>query len=157
MNYVYKFISDDNRLLYIGKTKNIKNRMSSHFSKNGHLPDDCLCQVARIDFKKLDDMYDVDYIEKQLIQYFQPEYNQIYKNKKVYSIPSYLLEDWDVYKNIRPIIISDPNNQFKDKKESKPYKWGIIDILFIIISILLWFMIAYGVWNLTIDFIEMWK
>ena len=51
MPYVYRFLNSEGKIIYIGKTVNIKNRMQQHFSK-GHLPAECYRNVARIEYKK---------------------------------------------------------------------------------------------------------
>lgn len=153
MNYVYRFIDDMNSTLYIGKTNNIRSRMSSHFGVNGHLPQECLGRVARIDFKELDDAVNVEHIEKQLIRYFQPEFNQIHKNKKLNYIPQQHLEDWNVFKDIRPVIIPKPTPMVD--KEVIPYKWGVFDNMFVVVCIILWLMILYGVWSVLNDFLKL--
>lgn len=153
MNYVYRFIDDMNSTLYIGKTNNIRSRMSGHFGKNGHLPEECLSRVARIDFKELDDGVNVEHIEKQLIRYFQPEFNQVYKNRKLHSIPQQHLEDWNVFKDIRPVIVPKPAPMVD--KEVIPYKWGVFDNMFVVVCIILWCMFLYGVWNVLNDFLKL--
>lgn len=153
MNYVYRFIDDVGKILYIGQTNSINNRMSSHFGKNGHLPQICLDNVARIDFKEIDEDVDINYIEKQLIQYFQPEFNQIHKGHRLYFIPNQHLEDWKVWKNIRPVI--DPATAPNLDRKVIAYKWSAIDNMFMFVLFLLSIMIMYGLWNILNDFIKL--
>lgn len=153
MNYVYRFIDDVGKILYIGQTNSINNRMSSHFGKNGHLPQTCLDNVARIDFKEVDEDVDVNYIERQLIQYFQPEFNQVHKGHRLYFIPNQHLEDWKVWKNIRPVI--DPEAAPNLDREVIAYKWSAIDNMFMFVLFLLSIMIMYGLWNIINDFIKL--
>ena len=42
--YVYIFKNYYDEIIYVGKTKNIKNRMKQHFT-GGHLPEECYEQV----------------------------------------------------------------------------------------------------------------
>ncbi|WP_195761395.1 GIY-YIG nuclease family protein [[Clostridium] scindens] len=44
--YLYKFLDNKNQVIYVGKTENIKNRMMTHFTSSGHLPEECYQSVA---------------------------------------------------------------------------------------------------------------
>ena len=75
MNYVYCFKNYYDEIIYVGKTKNIKNRMRQHFME-GHLPEDCYQQVARVFYAETGiSKYDTEIIETLLIDQFKPIYN----------------------------------------------------------------------------------
>ena len=49
-SFIYKFISYDGDIIYIGKTNDIKKRMKQHFGPYPHLPKECYEQVEKILF-----------------------------------------------------------------------------------------------------------
>ena len=151
MNYLYRFIDYNNNIIYIGKTtQDLDTRMHQHWSKRGHLPKVCLDNVARIEVKPVDEMVNVEYIEKQLIQYLQPKYNTIWKNEKSDYIPQQHLEDWTTYKDIMPINIPQYETQLVPAINipQEPYQWNWVDNLFVLINIILIIWMCYGFYNL---------
>ena len=48
--YVYRFKNEENEIIYVGKTKNLKQRLSGHFGKQGHLPEKCYKEVRKVEF-----------------------------------------------------------------------------------------------------------
>ena len=50
-SYCYRFLDGKNKVLYVGKTVNMHNRMKNHFSKKSHLANtDLYSQVQRIEY-----------------------------------------------------------------------------------------------------------
>lgn len=75
MNYVYYFTDFDDKIIYVGKTGNIKTRMRTHFTK-GHLPDECYQSVNHIFCAETGfSQYDTEIIETILIDQYKPKYN----------------------------------------------------------------------------------
>ena len=52
---VYKFFGSDKEILYVGKAKNLKKRVSSYFSKGSHSPrtSHMLSKLASIEFSEV--------------------------------------------------------------------------------------------------------
>ena len=75
MFYVYRFINQDNQIIYVGRTVNITTRMSAHFGKSGHLPIDCYKSVARIDYLSVKTKNDMKIKELYYISKYKPQYN----------------------------------------------------------------------------------
>ena len=48
--YVYRFKNEENEIIYVGKTKDLKQRIRTHFGKQGHLPKECYEEVRKIEF-----------------------------------------------------------------------------------------------------------
>lgn len=73
--YVYIFKNYYDEIIYVGKTKNIKNRMKQHFT-DGHLPEECYEQVKHIFYADTGiSQYDTEIIETLLIDQYKPIYN----------------------------------------------------------------------------------
>lgn len=75
MNYVYRFENYDHKIIYIGKTGNIKNRLRQHFGTFGHLPAECYDQVEKVFYAEVGSAYNAEIMETYLIQTYHPIYN----------------------------------------------------------------------------------
>lgn len=73
--YVYRFLNEDNKVIYVGRTMNVASRMTTHFSKRGHLPSGCYEQVKRIDYLTLKTKNDMKIKELYYIGKYMPEFN----------------------------------------------------------------------------------
>ena len=80
--YVYRFIDTTGKVIYIGKTINIHNRMKQHF-KNGHLPLECYKSVSRIEYQKYRTESDSLIMETYYITKYNPRYNQLQKSRDI--------------------------------------------------------------------------
>ena len=84
---IYKFIDEANKVLYVGKAKNIKNRVTSYFANsNQHSSRIKLLirKVARIEFTIVETEHDALLLENSLIKKHQPKYNINLKDNKTY-------------------------------------------------------------------------
>lgn len=72
--YVYRFKNIDDKIIYVGKTNNIRTRMSQHFT-SGHLPKECYDSVKEIEFIKLNSNTEMDIYETYFINKYNPRYN----------------------------------------------------------------------------------
>ena len=83
---VYHFYDDNNKIIYIGKAKNLKRRVSSYFSKN-HTRLKTKKLVSKIvDVKCIIVETEIDalLLENNLIKKHQPRYNILLKDDKSY-------------------------------------------------------------------------
>ncbi len=84
---VYQFYDVDEKLLYVGKAKKIKNRVASYFNKkkfeNGKTKA-MVGKVATIKTIHLDSEIDALLLENKLIKEYQPKYNIQLKDDKTY-------------------------------------------------------------------------
>ena len=75
---VYQFYDVDEKLLYVGKAKKLKNRVASYFNKkkfeNGKTKS-MVGKVAKIKTIHLDSEIDALLLENKLIKEYQPKYN----------------------------------------------------------------------------------
>ena len=81
---VYYFYDKEDKLLYIGKSKNIKLRVSNHFRPNLKKKDDIKLKdsVARIDFEKTGSDLAAQLLECQRIKELRPFYNRALRRKR---------------------------------------------------------------------------
>lgn len=83
---IYKYFDADKKLLYIGKAKNIRKRVSSYFNKNKHSykTHELVKQIAFIEFTIVHSEHDALLLENSLIKEFRPKYNIDLKDDKTY-------------------------------------------------------------------------
>jgi len=76
---VYFFKDADNVILYIGKAKNLKNRILSYFSSNEEKVIDLLQQATDIEVITTHNEIEALFLEAQLIKKHQPPFNRLLK------------------------------------------------------------------------------
>jgi excinuclease ABC subunit C len=84
---VYKFYSEDDILIYVGKAKNIKKRVTSYFTKNSGVNRKTLklvSEIERIDFTVSNTEFDALLMENNFIKQNQPKYNILLKDDKTF-------------------------------------------------------------------------
>ncbi|MBK8566040.1 MAG: excinuclease ABC subunit UvrC [Saprospiraceae bacterium] len=85
---VYRFHDAEDRVLYVGKAKNLKNRLSSYFSNTKDMAYKTRVMVKhahRIEMTLVDTEADALLLESTLIKRFQPPYNVMLKDGKSYT------------------------------------------------------------------------
>lgn len=83
---IYKYFDNKNELIYVGKAKNIRKRVSSYFTKTftGYKTHELVKRIERIEFTIVDSEQDAFLLENSLIKQFQPKYNINLKDDKSY-------------------------------------------------------------------------
>lgn len=83
---VYQFYNEDMGILYIGKAKNLKRRVSSYFNKNHNSTRISMMVRQIVDIKTIlvETEYDALLLENNLIKKYQPRYNVSLKDDKTY-------------------------------------------------------------------------
>ena len=82
---IYKFFNTKNILIYVGKAKNIKKRVSSYFTKhsNSNRKTQILVkEITRIEYTVSETEFDAFLLENNLIKENQPKYNILLKDDK---------------------------------------------------------------------------
>jgi excinuclease ABC subunit C len=82
---IYKFIDPDGVILYVGKAKNLFNRLSSYFGEKKHQLAKTKVMVRHahhIEFTLVETEYDALLLENSLIKKHQPRYNVMLKDEK---------------------------------------------------------------------------
>ncbi len=83
---IYKYYGAESELLYVGKAKNLKKRVSSYFSKTftNYKTHELVQRIRNIEFTIVDSEQDAFLLENALIKQFQPRYNINLKDDKTY-------------------------------------------------------------------------
>ncbi len=83
---VYKYFDAQETLIYVGKAKSLRKRISSYFNKNldNFKTRKLVEQIRRIEFTIVDTEQDAFLLENSLIKHFQPRYNISLKDDKTY-------------------------------------------------------------------------
>jgi len=83
---IYKYFGTDGVILYVGKAKNIRKRVSSYFIKKNdyYKTVRLVADIARIEFTITNNEQDAFLLENSLIKQFQPKYNIELKDDKTY-------------------------------------------------------------------------
>lgn len=82
---VYQFFDNAQKIIYIGKAKNLKKRVSSYFNKDSGVSGKTMVMVKKInDIQTIvvDTEYDALLLENNLIKQYQPRYNVLLKDDK---------------------------------------------------------------------------
>ncbi|MBK7095668.1 MAG: excinuclease ABC subunit C [Saprospiraceae bacterium] len=84
---IYKFIGEDENILYVGKAKDLRKRLNSYFQKNPAVFKVKLLvrNSVRIDYTVVHSEHDALLLENTLIKKHQPRYNVMLKDGKSYS------------------------------------------------------------------------
>lgn len=83
---VYRYYDKSNNLLYVGKAKNLKNRVLSYFNKNllGYRTKIMVRKIHRLETTIVPSEYDALLLENNLIKEHQPFYNMMLKDDKTF-------------------------------------------------------------------------
>jgi excinuclease ABC subunit C len=84
---VYQFLDEKNKIIYIGKAKNLKKRVNSYFAKINSISGKVqmlVRKIADIKFIVVDSEQDALLLENNLIKKYQPHYNVALKDDKTF-------------------------------------------------------------------------
>lgn len=83
---VYQFFNSENRIIYVGKAKNLKKRVSSYFNKTSDsLKTNALVkQICDLKYIVVGSENEALLLENNLIKQYQPRYNVLLKDGKSY-------------------------------------------------------------------------
>src|ERR1700743_3766973 len=91
---VYQYWNEDKELIYIGKAKDLRNRVTSYFNKDTNVNAKTkvlVSKISNITFTIVDTEVDAWLLENSLIKKHQPRYNVMLKDDKTYP--------WIIIKN----------------------------------------------------------
>lgn len=82
----YKYLSEDGSVIYVGKAKNLRRRVSSYFQKDVSSSKTRLLvrQIRSLEYIVVDTEFDALILENNLIKEHQPRYNVLLKDDKTY-------------------------------------------------------------------------
>lgn len=84
---IYRYYNDVDELIYVGKAKNIKKRVTSYFNKNTGVNRKTLklvSEIKRIEFTVANTEFDALLLENNFIKQNQPKYNILLKDDKTF-------------------------------------------------------------------------
>ena len=83
---IYKYFDVTNQLLYVGKAKHLKKRVSSYFVKihSSYKTHELVKRIHHIEFTIVNNEQDAFLLENTLIKEFQPKFNISLKDSKTY-------------------------------------------------------------------------
>jgi excinuclease ABC subunit C len=83
---IYKYFNDKNDLIYVGKAKSLRKRVSSYFLKTftTYKTHELVQRIHKIEFTIVNSEQDAFLLENSLIKQFQPRYNINLKDDKSY-------------------------------------------------------------------------
>jgi len=92
---IYQYLDSTGKIIYVGKAKNLKKRVSSYFIGNADNRKTAILvsKIAEIKHMVVDTEQDALLLENSLIKKYQPRYNILLKDSKTYP--------WIVIKNER--------------------------------------------------------
>ena len=111
----YQYYDEHGEIIYVGKAKNLKRRVSSYFTKEQNRKTAILVSKIRdIKYINVATEQDALLLENSLIKRFQPHYNILLKDDKSYPYICLTKEDY-------PRIFSTRNKQAKGAEYFGPY------------------------------------
>ncbi|HEX6180494.1 MAG TPA: excinuclease ABC subunit UvrC, partial [Chitinophagaceae bacterium] len=83
---IYKYFDEHNELIYVGKAKSLRKRVSSYFSKavTNYKTHELVTRIRKIEFTIVNSEQDAFLLENSLIKEFQPKFNINLKDDKSY-------------------------------------------------------------------------
>ena len=108
---VYQFLNTENEILYVGKAKHLKKRVSSYFTKNHEYGKTRVLvkKIVRIKHIVVETETDALLLENNLIKKYRPRYNVLLKDDKSYP--------WICIKNERYPRVFQTRRLIKDGSE----------------------------------------
>lgn len=84
---VYRYFDANDTIIYIGKAKNLKNRVSSYFNKSNQHNTKTIrlvSQIKKIEFSIVNTEFDALLLENSLIKEYQPKFNILLRDDKTF-------------------------------------------------------------------------
>lgn len=98
--YLYRFINDKDKVIYIGRTNDIRRRIiTEHFTNNTHLPNECYAETQRVEYTEFTNESEEVAYEAILINQEKPKYNVQFNDSAKFDVKLPLIEwklfEWD--------------------------------------------------------------
>jgi excinuclease ABC subunit C len=92
---VYRFFNEEHTIIYVGKAKSLKKRVSSYFNKQSQYnrkTEKLVSEIEAIEFTLAETEYDALLLENNFIKQYQPKYNILLKDDKSFPFLSIVKE-----------------------------------------------------------------
>jgi len=102
---VYLFRDQNNRVIYVGKAKNLKKRVASYFRKNTAISPNkklMIPKIKKIEHISVDNETEALLLEQNLIKKHRPRYNIVFQDDKSYAYIKITEEKFPVVSLARP-------------------------------------------------------
>jgi excinuclease ABC subunit C len=112
---IYKYFDDNEEIIYVGKAKNLKNRVSSYFynyERADKKTQRLIQNIHKLEYTVTPSEYDALLLENTLIKEFQPKYNILLRDDKTYPYVCVTNERF-------PRVIT--TRRIEDKEKGKMY------------------------------------
>ena len=156
--YVYRFLDECGKILYVGQTTNLEGRMYQHFIEK-EKGEQLYEFTKKVEILELASQVDMSFIERYFIQKYQPVWNVNMKESEPLSCFLVMDEKWQEYDHTRSGFdemntlqltfgwIKENIDNFNNKNSGEHY--GTIDrqneIIYIVRSIFNEFLDGYGI------------
>lgn len=128
MFYLYRFLNDENEILYVGKTKQ---SLSDRFYAHCHLPEECYNKTKKIECTLCKTESDLHIYENYYINKFKPTYNtdSKYDDELTIILPELI---WNTYEEGEKYCKSLRHStcMYKQEKDEKYIKNNIENFLY---------------------------
>lgn len=84
---VYRYFNEKNEIIYVGKAKDLRNRVSSYFvnsNQHSRKTRQMVFQIRRIEYTVVNTEWEALLLENQLIKNYQPRFNVLLRDDKTY-------------------------------------------------------------------------
>jgi excinuclease ABC subunit C len=84
---IYRYYNHDDELIYVGKAKSLKKRVSSYFNKQSQYnrkTEKLVSEIRKIEFTLANTEFDALLLENNFIKQYQPKYNILLKDDKTF-------------------------------------------------------------------------
>jgi excinuclease ABC subunit C len=102
---VYLYRDEKNRVIYVGKAVNLKNRVSSYFQSKNHDSKtiELVKNIRNLEWIEVEGEFEALVLEAELIKRYKPKYNIIWKDDKNYSYIKFTGEEYPRVSVVRQI------------------------------------------------------
>jgi len=94
---IYRFYNSESILIYVGKAKSLKKRVSSYFNKQSQYnrkTEKLVSEIVTIEFTLTNSEFDALLLENNFIKQYQPKYNILLKDDKTFPYICILKENF---------------------------------------------------------------
>ena len=122
---VYRMLNEKNEILYVGKAKNLPNRLKSYVAEKNHIirTERMLSQTRKLEITTTSNESEALLLEANLIKKYKPKFNILLRDDK--SFPFIFIGNKDKWPQIKDIGV---------KKQKKVFTLGLLLLLVLLIG-----------------------